>query len=309
MSKIPQTIRNTEGPSRSRGGLETPLQEARWKVQPASRDDHRSELELRATRLEGRLGEAWTLRAEGRFDAALSLLKILWHEASLLPPSCGHLIEEIDVLARKLVLQQAHREVERLLAEVAVHCDSGRVSLAARSLRDAKDRLAKLPKECAGDLAESLLRLDARYQALRRPAVVRFQLLRTAFNSKIAARVGDPRRLARLEQPLSRDVLGNLLDQITVAQGILGSLDPDVVGRGDHEAAAGEFAELREVVLELLDAGAVPPSPGKPGPLERTPAASMPEKPSLSPPGPTSEEKPAFQLSPWAMGSWETHSG
>lgn len=133
--------------------------------------------------------------------------------------------------------------------------------------------------------------------SVRRTVFERFTILRESFNVRIAARVGELRRFPRTNNPLLLEVLGNLLGQVSLAQRILASLDPALIGGQDHEEASRELGDLRRVLFEMLHESAEAPCLADPGPSERAPAAR---------PEPPSEEAPVLELelSPWAMGSW-----
>lgn len=305
MIQTRKAVLNAEPVQRSRSELDALLQETRWRIQQASLEEKRLETELRVTELELRLGQAWVHRAEGRSEPALKLLRDLRTEAQSLPHRYDYLIVEIDTLERKLALPHARQEVERHLIDAARHCDRGNPPLAVQSLDEARKRLLKIPREGALDLYEKYLLLCDRCQAARRPALERFNELRASFSLKIAGRVGDLRRLSRLGDSLQQSDLEDLLNQVSVAQGILASLDPAVIGRQEHEGAAREFGDLRGVLIELLQKGAERTHAAAPAPPERAPVTPPPQPPSVPP----LQETAGLRLSPWALGSWGTLSG
>jgi hypothetical protein len=348
MKKTPSSVLSVKPLPRTRSEIDALLQETRWRIHQASYEEGRLKTELLVTEVESRLGEAWVHRAEGRFGPALKLLQDLKKDASSLPHEHDHFIAEIGVLEQKLALPRARRDVEQLLADAAGHCRGRKPSLATQPLDEAMNLLSKLPEESQGDLYDQLLRVHEQYQSVRRAALERFTALRTSFDSKIAQRIGNVRRLSQPDTPLRNDVLGNLLDQVSVAQGILTSLDPNLVGCQKHEEAAKEFGELRGLLIELLHESADASnllSPGPPNPTtinsalplpvsrpaptstlavrsSRSPAATLPVRPAapvpafpvpLVPPAgspaPYSLEKPGLQLSPWALGPWGTQHG
>jgi hypothetical protein len=286
MMKTPGAVLNGTPVPRTRSEIDALLQETRWRIHQASYEEQRLETELRVTEVELCLGEAWIHQAEGRFGPALKLLQDLKKVASSLPHQHDHFIAEIDILERKLALPRTRRDVEQLLSDAAGHFHSGKPSLAAQPLDAAMDLLAKLPGEGTVDLYDKYLRLDGAFQSVRRPSLERFKALRTSFDAKIASRVGDVRRLSRTDTPVRSDVLGNLLDQVSVAEGILASLDPALVGLQDHERAAQDFGDLRGVLIELLHESAEASRTAVPGLPEPPAAASSPRMPAVSGPAP-----------------------
>jgi hypothetical protein len=259
-------------------------------------DEKRLDVEARVIDVELRQGEAWIRRADRRSGAALKLLQDLKERASSLPSGNGHLVAEIEILERELTHPGERQEIERLLADASRHCRGGKPSRAVQLLDEAGRRLHLLPREGFADLYEGLQRLRRHYEERRRPALERFRALMESFGGNVAPQVRDLRRLSGPAGPLPQAVLRRLFDQVVVAQGILASLDPFLIGCGNHEAAARTIEGIREVLSGLLQAGASAAPNGDPGP------------PPLRPPAPAPVERRAWELSSWATGSWGTPS-